>query len=86
MGRANGRFVDVHIDETVEVRIDPKDLDSDWLIEILEERGFVIIDEDAVVDNDLREVAEKVYWQARDAGNASPELRELVYRITGKIL
>lgn len=85
MGRANGRFVDVHIDETVEVRIDPEDLDSDWLVEILEERGYTITDEE-IVDGELQELGEKVYWQARDAGNASPELRELIHHITGKIL
>lgn len=85
MGRVNGRFVDVHIDETVEVRIDPEDLDSDWLVEILEERGYTITDEE-IVDGELQELGEKVYWQARDAGNASPELRELIHHITGKIL
>lgn len=85
MSRVNGRWINVHIDDTVEVRIDPENLDSDWLIEVLEERGFTVSDEE-FVDSDLQELGEKVYWQARDAGNASPELRELVYRITGRIL
>lgn len=72
----------------VEVEIDLDDFRTDDLIEEVESRGFTVTEDDCVntTIEDVTAVAEQVYWQIRDGAPASPELRELVIQLTGKIL
>lgn len=71
----------------IEVEVDLDDFATDDLIEEVESRGYTVTkDIIALEQTDIRNTAEQVYWQIRDSGLASNELRELISHITGKIL
>jgi hypothetical protein len=73
----------------VDVDVELEDFDDDELIDELNLRGYSVRDKDDGLPLDLdniRELADKVYWQARDHGQLNPDLRKLISELTGKIL
>lgn len=73
----------------VDVDVEMEDFDDDELIDELNLRGYSVRDKDDGLPLDLdniRELADKVYWQARDHGQLNPDLRKLISELTGKIL
>lgn len=73
----------------VDVDVELDDFDDDELIDELKLRGYSVRhnSEGPVLDWDnIHELADKVYWQARDHGQLNPDLRNLISELTGKIL
>lgn len=73
----------------VDVELELDDLDDDELIDELKLRGYSVqheVDGPPLNWDTIRELADKVYWQARDHGQLNPDLRNLISELTGKIL
>jgi hypothetical protein len=64
-----------------EVEIDS--LSTDDLIEELELRDWKV---SKYPEENVQELAEKVYWQIRDGAEVTPEMRTLVAQLADKIL
>lgn len=83
-----GRGTSVTITTDVEVYLE--EFDTEDLISELEDRGHSVITDDHTFSgdamSDLTTLADSVYWNIRDGKFDSKELRELVSRITGRIL
>lgn len=73
----------------VDVDVEMEDFDDDELIDELKLRKYSVYhqDERPPLDWDsISELADKVYWHARDHGQLNPDLRKLISELTGKIL
>ncbi len=73
----------------VDINVEMNEFEDDELIDELNLRGYSVRDKDDGLPLDLdniRELADKVYWQARDHGQLNPDLRKLISELTGKIL
>ena len=83
-----GRGTSVTVTTDVEVYLE--EVDTEDLISELEDRGHSVITDDHTFSgdamSDLTTLADNVYWNIRDGKFDSKELRELVSRITGRIL
>ena len=67
-----------YITTEVEVDVDLVDIDTDDLIEELENRGYA-------PDNGVKEIVESIYQNRRQGKDFSRELDQLIYTVLGKI-
>jgi hypothetical protein len=73
----------------VDIDVEMDDFEDDELIDELKLRGYSVQHNEDGPPLDMqyiRELADKVYWHARDHGQLNHELRNLVSELTGKIL
>lgn len=73
----------------VDIDVEMDEFEDDELIDELNLRGYSVRHKDDGLPLDLdniRELADKVYWHARDHGQLNPDLRKLISELTGKIL
>ena len=66
----------------VEVDVDLTDFDTDDLIEELESRGSLPVEQ----NGDAKELVEAIYMKRRLGRDYQNELNQLIYQVTGKIL
>ena len=66
----------------VEVDVDLTDFDTDDLIEELESRGSLPVEQ----NGDAKELVEAIYMKRRLGRDYQNELNQLIYQVTGKII
>lgn len=75
---------------TTDVEVNMDEFETEDLIEELESRGHTVVTDDQTFSGDamydISTLADAVYWRIRDGEFDSKELREMVSRITGRIL
>lgn len=68
---------------TVEVEVNLGEFDSEDLIDELEARGEDIASSSSTA---ITEIVDKIWQSRRTGGDYQPELDQLIYLVTGKIL
>ncbi|CAB4130471.1 hypothetical protein UFOVP119_95 [uncultured Caudovirales phage] len=78
---SKGKVITLDVDTTVEVEVNLGDIDTEDLLDELRRRGG-----DAADPQECAGLLDTIYHEYRNSGQATPALREYLYRAIGRVL